>query len=87
MIIYDKNLKDSNKTFSVAKGIRLTEYQAYVYYISRPKLKDWNLDYKEDKELYATLAKLDRAICKIFTENPDKLLKYEKLVENKKKRR
>ena len=84
---YDKNLKETNKTFSVNKGIRLTEYQAYCYYKSRPPIKDWAIDKKEEKDIYATLIKLDRAICKQFDENPEKTLKYEKLLENKRSRK
>lgn len=84
---YIKTLKETNKIFTVAKGLKLTEYQAYCYYISRPKLKDWHLDRKENPEIYSTLAKMDRTISKIFDENPDKLEKYERLMENKSRNR
>lgn len=78
---YDKILKESNKIFTVNKGFRLTEYQAYCYFKSRPNLKDWELNRKENKKMYATLQKMDRSICKIFEEDPQKLLKYEKIFE------
>lgn len=84
---YDTYIKEGNKTFTVSKGARLTEYEAYCYFKTRPALKEWNLDRKEDKEMYATLAKVDRKLCKQFEENPDKLLKYEKMMENKVNRR
>ena len=83
---YDKNLKDSNKTFTVAKGFRMTEYQAFCYYKTRPNIKDWNVNRKDEKEMYSTISKMDTAICKMFRENPDKLLKYERLMEEKKSR-
>lgn len=84
---YERTLKDSNKTFTVSKGCRLTEYQAYCYYRCRPPLKEWKVDRVEEKEIYSTLQKMDRMICKMFDENPDKTLKYEKLIENKRKRK
>lgn len=84
---YDKYLKEGNKNFTVSKGARLTEYEAYLYFKARPNLKDWNMDRKEDREMYAALSKMDRKICKQFEENPDKLLKYEKMMENKVSRR
>jgi len=80
---YDKVLKESNKLFTVFKGIKMTEKQAYYYYKARPKLKDWNMSRTEDKEMYATLQKLDRSICKLFEEDPDRLLKYDKMLERK----
>lgn len=84
---YDKYLKDANKNYSVSKGAKLTEYEAYCYYKTRPNLKEWNLDRKEDREIYATISKMDRKICKQFEENPDKLLKYDKSMELKLSRR
>lgn len=84
---YIKSLKESNKTFTVAKGIRLSEREAFYYFKTRPKLKEWNLDRKEDSEMYATLNKMDKKICRIFEEDPQKLIKYEKLLENNRQRR
>lgn len=84
---YDKYIKESNKNFTVAKGARLTEYEAYCYFKTRPNLKNWNMDRKEDREMYATVSKLDRKICKMFEENPDKLLKYDTAMQNKLERR
>lgn len=84
---YDKLLKDSNKTFRVGKGIRLTDYQAYCYFISRPDLKGWKLSRKDNPSVYATLNKFDRALCKKFEEDPNLVIKYEKLIERKKERK
>lgn len=84
---YDKYLKESNKTFSVAKGVRITEYQAYIYFKTAPPLKEWGLNYKEDSEMYGMLSKMDRAIKKIFENDPDKLMKYELMMKNKKERK
>jgi len=84
---YDKYIKEGNKNFSVSKGARLNEYESYIYFKCRPNLKDWNLDRKEDKEMYATLSKMDRKICKQFEENPDKLLKHDTAMQLKMSRR
>jgi hypothetical protein len=84
---YEKHLKQTNRTFSLSKGVKLTEYQAYCYYISRPQLKDFNVDRKENPDIYQTLFNMDKAICKVFEENPDKLLKYENLQKRKKEKR
>lgn len=84
---YNKNLKEKNKTFSVSKGIKLSELECFYYFKKRPNLKDWNIDRKEESEMYSTLAKMDKKICRIFEENPDKLIKYENLLKYKKERK
>lgn len=82
---YEKKLKDSNKTFTVSKGIKLTEQQAYCYYISRPKLKDWGIDRQTQPEIYAMISKLDNMICSTFTKDPLKLTKWENHYKNLKR--
>lgn len=84
---YDKNLKETNKTFSISKGIKLTDYERYCYYISRPPLKNWGVSRKDNSAVYATLHKLDKKICRMFEESPQAIEKFEKLVENKKIRK
>lgn len=84
---YVRYLKESNKTFSVAKGVKLTEYQAFCYFVARPKIKEWIVDKDKHPEVYATLVKMDRQICKLFEENPDKQQKYMNLMELKKRKR
>lgn len=84
---YNKSLKQTNKLFTVSKGVKLTEYQAYCYFKARPNLKNWFVDRKEQPEIYATLQKMDKAICRIFEEDPQKLEKFERMQENKEKRR
>lgn len=84
---YEKHLKDANRTFSITKGVRLTEYQAFCYFRSRPPLKEWSVDNKKDKEIYATLVKMDRSICKIFETDPKKSEKYERLITKNRARK
>lgn len=80
---YDKNLKETNQTFSLSKGFQLTEYQAYCYYATRPPIKNWFVDRLVDKSVYGQLIKIDRSICKIFENDPTKLAKYENIVLRK----
>jgi len=83
---YDKYIKEANKTFSVAKGIRVTEYQAYLYYLSAPNVKDWNTE-SMDKSQIRTIQGLHKAIRRVFEIDPDKVKKYELLLENKERRK
>lgn len=85
--MYEKHLKLTNKTFSVAKGVKITEYQAYCYYISRPALKNWDVNRKDNPDIYQTLFNFDKAICKIFEDNPDKLQKYENMMKRKEEKK
>lgn len=84
---YEKHLKNTNKTFTLSKGVKITELQAYYYYISRPSLKDFDVDRKENPEVYQALFNMDKTICKVFEDNPDKLKKYENLMKRKKEKR
>jgi hypothetical protein len=84
---YEKYLKTTNKTFSLSKGVKITELQAYYYYISRPSLKEFNINRKDNPEVYQAVFNMDKAICKVFEDNPDKLAKYENLMKRKKEKR
>lgn len=84
---YDKHLKESNKTFTISKGVKLTEQQAYCYYISRPALKDWNVNRKDNPDIYQNLFNIDKAICKLFEDNPDVLRKWENIYKRKQEKR
>jgi hypothetical protein len=84
---YEKKLKDTNKTFTVSKGIKVTEQMAYCYYVARPKLKDWKTNRKDEPEIYSMIAKLDNQISSMFTKDPDKLKKWENHYANLKRRK
>lgn len=84
---YDKTIKEANKTFTVKKGITVTEFQAFLYYKTRPAMKEWNMSRKENASIYSYVTKMDRMFCKRFEEDPNLLFKYEQLIENKKKRK
>jgi len=83
---YDKNLKDTNQTFSLSNGYKMTEYQAYCYYATRPPIKDWLLDKNIDGAVYSQLMKTERGISRIFESDPNKLLKYEHMILRKRKK-
>lgn len=80
---YRKHLKDSNKTFSVSKGVRLSEYACYWIFKASPQLKEWNIDRENEKAGYSTLQKTLNKINKMFLEDPSKLEKYENLIKKK----
>lgn len=79
--VYKEQLKESNKTYSVGKGHKTTEYQAYLLYRFIPALKNWQVDKIIDKQAYSTLQKWMVVIKKMFEENPDKKIKYDVIYE------
>lgn len=84
---YDKHIKEGNKTFSVNNKVMLTEYEQFVLFITLPELKEFNLNRKEDSELYATASKVVRKISKKFEESPDLFNKYQNMLKQKKKKK
>lgn len=84
---YNKELKDKNKSYTVSKGVGISELMAYWYYKCRPNLAKWDIDRKENPDGYAMLHGLDKALCKRFEDNPNLLEKYEKLIERKRERK
>ncbi len=81
---YIANLKDTNKTYSVEKGLRFSEYETYLLYKFMPLLKDWGFTghrKKKYKQAYGTLNKIRSRINKIFTENPDKKEKFDRMLK------
>lgn len=86
-VSYEKYLKNTNRTFSLSKGVKITELQAYYYYISAPDLKDFNVDRKSNPDVYQALYNMNNAIRKVFEDDPDKLKKYENLMKRKEEKR
>lgn len=82
---YLKFLKDTNQSFSVSKGLKVTELEAYYIYKYLPELKHWGVDWKENKSEYSALHKLRNRIIKHFENDPKKLESFELRTKRKAK--
>jgi len=79
--LYEKELKDSNKTFQVSAGLKLTDLEAFYMYETGISLKAIGLDSKDVK--YATMNKFFNRLKKYFENNLDKYNKYKLILERK----
>lgn len=79
--LYEKELKDTNKTFQVSKGMKLTDTEAFYFYKMRPSLKAMGLDSKDAK--YHTMNKMLNRLKRYFEENLDLYNKHELILERK----
>jgi len=75
-------LKDSNKTFSVTKGINFGYTELFMFYKARVTLK--KLLIKKNDIRYASMSKMINKVSRLFYENPDLMLKYEAIYQKKK---
>jgi len=78
---YEKNLKDTNETFTVNKGLTLTETEMFYLYKTNIKLK--KLGIKPNDIRYHSSAKIFIKIKNYFEKNPDLMLKYEAIYKRK----
>ncbi|MFW5889568.1 MAG: hypothetical protein ACOCUD_04225 [Bacillota bacterium] len=79
--LYIKELKESNKTFTVSKGISLTELEAFYLYKARISLKAQGIETRDVK--YETLNKFVNRLKKFFEEDVDRMARCEKILERK----
>ncbi len=79
--LYVKELKESNKSFKVAGGFKLTDLESFYLYKARVSLKAIGLDSKDAK--YSTLNKFLNRLKKYFEESPDRYKKYELILKRK----
>lgn len=75
--VYEKELKESNKTYSVSKGITLSMWESFMIYKANMSLK--KLDVHKDDIRYYPIHKVINMINHRFLDNPDLLNKYEAL--------
>jgi len=79
--LYEKELKDSNKTFQVSAGLKMTDLEAFYMYETGISLKAVGLDSKDAK--YSTMNKFLNRLKAYFENNPDKHKKYKLILERK----
>jgi len=80
-VLYEKELKESNKTFQVSGGLKLTDTEAFYLYKSNISLKAVGLDSKDIK--YSTVNKFFNRLKRYFEEDIDKYNKYLRTLERK----
>jgi len=78
---YVKELKETNKTFSVYKGANLTLLECFYIYKANITMK--RLGIKKDELIYFPIFKVLSRINKIFEDDPDMMTKYENLYQRK----
>lgn len=78
---YIKELKESNKTFSVNKGLSLSLLECFYLYKSNITMKRIGL--KKDDLKYAPIFKVLNKINKVFETDPDIMARYESLYKRK----
>ena len=79
--LYIKELKESNKTFSVNKGIHFGLVELFMFYKSNVTLKKLNIGSKDIR--YASMSKMINRINQFFYNDPDMLLKYQAMYDKK----
>lgn len=79
--LYEKELKESNKTFQVSGGLKLTDTEAFYLYKANISLKAVGLDSKDVK--YSTVNKFLNRLKRYFEEDIDKYNKYMRTLERK----
>jgi len=83
--LYIKELKDTNKTFKVAGGLKLTDTEAFYLYKLGINLKVLGLTTKD--VTYATLNKFLNRLKRYFEDDIDRFNKYNLVLERKEKER
>jgi len=83
--LYIKELKETNKTFTVKSGLKLSDLEAFYLYKSKPRLKTMGINVKDAK--YATLNKFLNRLNNYFEQDPDKYKKYELILQRKEEER
>ena len=78
---YVKILKESNKAFTVKKGITFGEVELFMFYKTNPTPK--KLGIKTDDARYASVAKMCSKVKAYFENNPDLMLKYDAMFARK----
>lgn len=78
---YIKELKESNKTYSVNKGLNFGLTELFMFFKSHVTAK--KIGIKKNDIRYSSLSKLINKINNFFYEDPDLLLKYESMFNKK----
>lgn len=78
---YIKELKESNKTFTVTKGVSLTPLECF--YIYKLNLTMKKLDVERNDIRYHLIFRVLNRIRKKFEDDPDMMLRYEAIYERK----
>jgi len=79
--LYIKELKETNKTFQVSKGLKLTETESGYLYLARISLKALGIDSKDAK--YSTLNKFFGRLKRYYENDPQKITKLEAIIKRK----
>jgi len=78
---YNKELKDTSDTFTVNKGITVSELKAF--YIYKANIKMSRLGIKMGDVRYDSLAKFFKEVMNYFEKRPELLMKYEAIYKRK----
>jgi hypothetical protein len=78
---YNKELKDTSDTFTVNKGITVSELKAF--YIYKANIKMSRLGIKQGDVRYDSLAKFFKEVMNYFEKRPELLMKYEAIYKRK----
>ena len=79
--LYEKELKDTNKTFQVSKGMKMSDTEAFYMYKTGISLKAVGLDSKDVK--YHTINKFMGRLKRHFEDNMDLYNKHNLILERK----
>ena len=79
--LYEKELKDTNKTFQVSKGMKMSDTEAFYMYKTGISLKAVGLDSKDVK--YHTMNKFMGRLKRHFEDNMDLYNKHNLILERK----
>lgn len=78
---YTKNLKDTNETFTINKGMNFTELQLYMLYTANITMR--KLGIKQNDHRRSTLNRIFLSINKYFESRPELIDKYAKVLARK----
>ena len=78
---YIKELKESNRTFTVNKGMTISQVECFYIYKSRISMKKIGLPRTDLR--YHSVFKVINRINKMFEEDPDLSIKYETMYQRK----
>ena len=79
--LYEEELKDTNKTFQVSKGMKMSDTEAFYMYKTGISLKAIGLDSKDVK--YHTVNKFMSRLKRHFEDNTDLYNKHNLILERK----
>lgn len=78
---YLKELKETNRSFTLSKGLKLSETEMFMLYKSGWTLKQLEITKTDIK--YHSIAKVISKINNYFENDPDKMLKYDAMYQRK----